>query len=140
MTWFFYAIITTFAYAGFYFFSRYGASYIDSRLAPLVLNSTAVIILLSYVSYFFVTKQKLDFSVKGIIIVSLAGLCAAIGNLANFKSYELGGQGSIVIPLTAIGSLLIATLLSVLVLKEQFSISKLFGILSGVIGMYLLVK
>lgn len=119
---------------------KLGANFIDNRLAPLILNSTVALIVGGYMSYVFFSNDKISITSKGIVIVALAGLCAAIGNLSNFKAFQLGGNASVVIPFVAIGSALIPALLGVLILKEQVSGAKVLGVVLGLVSIYLMVK
>lgn len=84
-------------------------------------------------------EQIKTLSFKSFAILGLSGILAGFLGMYFYFSILKLGYASQIVPLTATYPL-IASLLAVFLLKEPFSLSKLFGTFFIVMGIYLLFK
>jgi len=137
MTWQIFAVLTMVFFALISFFIKLGAGSTDGRLAALVLNATAVMLLIVLT---LVMKVPISFTGKSAFFILAAGACAAIGNVFAFKTFSLGAPISVTAPMFAVGAVLIGYTLGLTVFKESFSYTSLFGVLLGLVSIWLVFK
>lgn len=80
---------------------------------------------------------KATFNVKGIIYGCIAGCFAIAGNVAVFYAFSLGGQASIVIPVTNLYPL-VTIVIAVLAFKERLNFVNVIGISMSILAILLL--
>ncbi len=80
---------------------------------------------------------KSSFNIKGILWGFLAGCFAIAGNIAVFYAFSLGGQASIVIPVTNLYPL-VTILIAVLAFKERLNLINVLGIFIAIPAIVLL--
>jgi len=137
MSWQIFAVLTMVFYALISFFIKLGAGSTDGRLAALVMNMTAVTLLIVMT---IAMKVPISFTGKSAFFILAAGACAAIGNVCAFKAFSLGASISITAPLFAVGAVMIGYALGLTVFKESFSYTSLFGVLLGIVAIWLVFK
>jgi len=74
---------------------------------------------------------------RGIFYAFITGILGGTGNIAFFKSLTVGGQASVVVPLTAM-SPLVTVLIALAVLREALSASQKVGLVLALAAIYLL--
>lgn len=142
MNWLIFTIITSVTYGFFNVFMKLAADFgINSKIGTLVLNLTAFLMILSYLLILKNTELK---SSKlwsyGLVFAVLAGLMAAIGNTSRFISYDLEAPLSISQLISSFGSMTVTYLVGFIFLKEPLSVTKMFGLVLGYIGIYLAIR
>ena len=137
MTWQIFAVLTMVFFALISFFIKLGAGSTDGRLAALVMNATAVALL---VVVAIVMKVPISFTGRSAFFILAAGACAALGNVCAFKAFSLGAPISITAPMFAVGAILIGYTLGLTVFKESFSYTSLLGVILGIAAIWLVFK
>lgn len=137
MTWQIFAVLTMVFFALISFFIKLGAGSADGRLAALVLNATAVALLLVMT---IAMDVQISFTGSGVFFILAAGACAAIGNVFAFKTFSLGAPISITAPMFAVGAVLIGYILGLTVFKESFSYTSSLGVLLGIVSIWLVFQ
>jgi transporter family protein len=74
---------------------------------------------------------------RGIFYAFITGILGGTGNIAFFKSLTMGGQASVVVPMTAM-SPLVTVLMALAVLREKLSRSQKVGLGVAFVAIYLL--
>jgi transporter family protein len=74
---------------------------------------------------------------RGIFYAFITGILGGTGNIAFFKSLTLGGQASVVVPMTAM-SPLVTVLMALALLREKLSTSQKVGLGIAFVAIYLL--
>jgi transporter family protein len=74
---------------------------------------------------------------RGIFYAFITGILGGTGNIAFFKSLTLGGQASVVVPMTAM-SPLVTVLMALALLREKLSMSQKIGLGIAFVAIYLL--
>ena len=86
-----------------------------------------------------VQKHPFELSPKMTVISSLGGILAAISVFAVLLAFRLGGQGSIIFPITGLG-VIVSVALSFLVYHEPVTATKLLGLGLGVSSIIVLSR
>lgn len=130
-------IIATLGYAGFQFFSAKAGGKIDGGLVPVIVNVCAVIVPLAFLltraankAHFLPTQRS------GLVYAILAGVSIAAFALAFHKIFQHGGNLSYISPLVFGGSIALASVLSIIFLKESLSLYHVIGtilVLTGIV-------
>ena len=137
MTWSYSLILLTIIFWG-------GTAIIDkvalreaTPLAGLLIRSIAVLTSLIIFSFFArdIFTEAFKLSPKTIILFCLSGICAGLLGMLTYYSALKNLPSSIVVPLCSTYPL-VAAILGMLVLKEGFSLPKLFGVILIVIGIW----
>ena len=96
-------------------------------------------VLLVAIAIHFIHKQPFSLSPRMAGIASLAGLSAGLAIFATMTAFRLGGEASIVSPITSLG-FVVAVLLAYLFLRESITTAKLVGFGLAVAAIFLLSR
>ena len=72
-------------------------------------------------------RHRVDLSPRLAGLAAVGGILGGIGTLAVITAFRIGGQGSIIFPISSLG-LIIAVVLSYIVFREAVTVSKLLGL------------
>lgn len=141
MTWIFFALLTIIFYAGFDFFLKLSSGRISEGWGGFVINFASAIVLLLYI-FILRNKENTIFSTKpyGLLFSIIAGLFIGLATITFIRMYASGVNLSIGSPIVRIGTVLVASLLGMILLKEPFSIRYLVGFMLALTGLYLLIS
>ena len=87
----------------------------------------------------FVQRHPFDLTAKITGVAILAGIIAAVGILGLYLGLSLGGQGSILLPISAL-SMLVAVPLTVIAYREPVTTTKLLGFGFGITSIIFLTR
>ena len=87
----------------------------------------------------FVQRHPFDLSSKMTGVAILAGIIGAVGILGLYFGLSLGGQGSILLPISAL-TMLVAVPLMFIVYREPVTATKLLGLGLGVSSIIVLTR
>lgn len=93
---------------------------------PSFMVVESLCVLLVAIAVHLVQKQPFALSPRMAGVASLAGLSAGFAILATMTAFRLGGEASIVSPITSLG-FVVAVLLAYLLLRESITAAKLVG-------------
>ena len=93
---------------------------------PSFMVVETICVLLVAIAVHLVQKQPFALSPRMAGVASLAGLSAGLAILATMTAFRLGGEASIVSPITSLG-FVVAVLLAYLLLRESITTAKLVG-------------
>ena len=74
---------------------------------------------------------------RGIFYAFITGILGGTGNIAFFKSLTVGGQASVVVPVTGM-SPLVTVLMALVVLRERLTLWQVVGVVLALVAIYLL--
>lgn len=139
MNWLLLALSSAVTFALADFLAKISSDKIHPYIGAFIVNLSSALILLIPITYFYLKGEDL-FIMKhqGLQFAILAGIVVGIASLLMFKTFSLGTNLSISVPIIRTGTVLIATLLGILLLKEGISLKAVFGIGFSVIGIYLI--
>jgi uncharacterized membrane protein len=133
-------ILATVSYTLFDLFAALAGNKIDSNISATIFNGIGTVFpIATYLIVRFHQQSKIITSSKfGILYSIFAGISIAIFSILLIKIYEKGGL-SYVVPLIYGGSIVLASIIGILFLKEQTSIMQIIGIIVVAVGISLIV-
>ena len=87
----------------------------------------------------FVQRHPFELSPRMSGLAAASGLCGAIGIYAMILAFRLGGQGSIIFPIAAVG-VIVAIGLSIIIYSEPITATKLVGLGLGISSIIVLSR
>ncbi len=138
MNWLFFALLTAFSFGLYNFFIKVASGSINQILGAVLLQLVAVIAGLAVLAYLKISNQNIEYTTKGIYYSCLAGLFVGIAEILTFYVFSKGVPASVGTPVIIGGSIVAATILGILFLKEQMSLIQILGILMITGGVALL--
>ncbi|HCU98802.1 MAG TPA: hypothetical protein DGM69_05585 [Chloroflexi bacterium] len=106
--------------------------------ASFMLVETGVVFCLAVIVH-LIQKQTFVLSSKMLGLASLSGLTAGIAIISTISAFRLGGEASVVSPITSLG-FVIVVLLAYILLKEPITLSKGLGSILAVVAIVLLSR
>ncbi len=106
---------------------------------PSFMIVETICVLLVAMAMHLIYQQPFSLSPRMAGIASLAGLSAGLAIFATMTAFRLGGEASIVSPITSLG-FLVAVLLAYLFLRESITTAKLVGFGLAVAAIFLLSR
>ena len=87
---------------------------------------------------FILFSRRVENNPRSIIYAVLGGLTISLFSLFSFKALSSGPDVSTVIPILRIGGIAFLVILGVVILKDQLTLQKIFGLVLSIVGIYLL--
>jgi|TARA_B100001964_G_C14167254_1_gene569717 uncharacterized membrane protein len=106
---------------------------------PSFMIVETICVLLVAMAMHLIYQQPFSLSPRMAGIASLAGLSAGLAIFATMTAFRLGGEASIVSPITSLG-FVVAVLLAYLFLRESITTAKLVGFGLAVAAIFLLSR
>lgn len=135
MSWWVYALLSLLFWGLWGFFSKVAANHLSGW--AIFLYEVPVYGLIAVLVWWLWQPEMAGHRV-GAWMAALAGLCGGLG-LICFLQALTGRQASVIVPLTSLYPVITA-LLSVLILREQPSMSQWLGILLALLAVWLLSR
>jgi transporter family protein len=132
--WLSYSLVTIVVFGVWGFVS----TVVTKDVAPLTVQVLATIGLLPVALVLVFSrnlKKGTNFS-RGILLATATGVLGGTGNIAMYKALQLGGEGSVVIPLTGMYPL-VTVILARFLLKEKLNRIQSAGIVLALVAIYL---
>ena len=112
---------------------------INRVFPPSFMIVESLCVLLVAIVIHLIQKQPFSLSPRMAGIASLAGLSAGLAIFATMTAFRLGGEASIVSPITGLG-FVVAVLLAYLLLRESITMAKLVGFGLAVAAIFVLAR
>ena len=106
---------------------------------PSFMIVETICVLLVAMAMHLIYQQPFSLSPRMAGIASLAGLSAGLAIFATMTAFRLGGEASIVSPITSLG-FVVAVLLAYLLLRESITMTKLVGVGLAVTAIFVLSR
>jgi bacterial/archaeal transporter family protein len=140
MNWLALALTTAVAFGAYNIFIKLGSSKIDQVLGAVVLQIVAAILGGAYALYLKIDGRELSTSTTGFVYAGLAGVAVGLAEILTFVVFSRGAPASLATPVIMGGSVVVAAVLGILVLREQVSLAHGGGILLVTAGIVLLSR
>ena len=108
----------------------YGPTYMVAQ--SIAFGSVAIIIL-------FVQKHPPELSLRMTGVAMFGGMAGAIGVFALLTAFKMGGEGSVLFPISGM-SVLVAVILSIIVYREPVTATRLLGLGLGISSILILSR
>jgi bacterial/archaeal transporter family protein len=138
--WFWYAVVAAVLYGAHQIFTRMAANHIGEGLGGFVVEATAALSILLYLTFLsLLSRWNQQSSTQGIFYSVLTGICVGAGTIAFFLLFQKGGPLSSV-PAILAGGAAIMAVAGILFFREALSWQRIVGIVFAIIGLFLLRK
>lgn len=138
MSWLPLAIATAFAFGLYNVFIKMGSNRIDQVLGAVVLQLVAVLLGAAYLLILRMGGREIESSPSGLGFAVLAGLSVGIAEILTFYVFSRGAPASLGSPIIMGGSVLVAGIVGVFLLRESLNLYQWAGIAAVVGGIALL--
>jgi len=136
--WFIAALVAALAYGLHNIFTKIAAGHVSDALGGFILEITASLCILSYIVFLVFNHESFNVNSRGVIFSIFAGICVGVGTVLYFYIFSHGGELSIAGPLVISGGVMLMAIAGIIFFKEKISFIKIAGIVSCIIGLYLL--
>ncbi len=140
MNWLIFAILSAISFGFYNFFTKMAADKLSPIIATVLITGTAFIVALVVMFVSKIAGQPIVISKNIILFPILAGLFAGIAELLYLSMFSGGAPITIGNPLVVGGTVLVAVVLGMLILKEPMTVIKGIGIVLILIGLVMLVR
>jgi transporter family protein len=134
------ALLTAFCLAGYNFFIKLAANHLPPAVGAVVLQLVAAALGATWLLKLKLQGQPLVVSGKGLALAALAGLSVGVAEILTFVVFGRGLPASIGTPVIVGGSVLLAALLGLVVLREALTLGQAGGLVLIVAGIALLAR
>jgi len=140
MNWILLALFTAIFYGVYNFFIKVSAGYINQIAGAVILQAVATAVGGGILLFLKITNTPVAISNKGILYAVLAGVFVGLAEITSFFVFSKGVAVSTGVPIIIGGSVVFASILGILFLKETLTPIHLIAVILVIIGVVLLVK
>ena len=140
MNWLPLALLTALCLAGYNFFIKLAASSLSPAVGAVVLQLVAAGLGGAWLLRLWWLGQPLAVSGRGLGLAALAGLSVGVAEILTFVVFRRGVPASVGTPVIVGGSVLLAALLGLAVLRESLTPGQVGGLALIVAGIGLLAR
>ena len=134
------ALLTALCLAGYNFFIKLAAEHLPPAVGAVVLQLVAAGLGAAWLVRLKLQGQPLATSGKGLGLAALAGLSVGLAEILTFVVFKRGVPASVGTPVIVGGSVLLAALLGLVVLREALTPAQAGGLVLVVAGIALLAR
>jgi transporter family protein len=134
------ALLTALCLAGYNFFIKLAANHLPPAVGAVVLQLVAAGLGAAWLLKLKLQGQPLVVSGKGLALAALAGVSVGVAEILTFVVFSRGLPASVGTPVIVGGSVLLAALLGLVVLREALTLSQAGGLVLIVAGIALLAR
>jgi len=140
MNWLTYGVLALFFYGLFDFSLKLAAGKINEGVSGFIINIVAALVVLIYVIYSKMNGENIFvYKTSGIWFSVLGGVAVGLVTIFYIKMFATGTNLSIGAPLVRVGTVLFASILGILLLKEGINVKYTAGFLLSLLGLFLIV-
>jgi transporter family protein len=134
------ALLTALCLASYNFFIKLAATHLPPAVGAVVLQLVAAGLGAAWLLRLKLQGQPLTISGRGLGLAALAGLSVGVAEILTFVVFKLGVPAAVGTPIIVGGSVLLAALLGVGILRETLTLSQAGGLGLLVAGIALLAR
>ena len=140
MNWLVYAILAAVSFGFYNFFTKVSADKFSPAVANLFIAGFSFTVAVVSIMYIKISGQSLIFSKSYIILPIVAGIFAGVAELFYLSMYTKNAPITIGNPLVVGGTIVIAVILGMIILKEPINATKIAGIVLVLTGLVFLMR
>lgn len=140
MSWITFAILAATSFGFYNFFTKLTADKLSPTIALLLITGASFVVALLATVGFKISGQTLYFSKNAILFPILAGVFTAIAEIFYLFMFTKNAPLSIGNPLVVGGTIIVAVILGLIILKEPLNVTKIAGIVITLMGLLLLTR
>jgi bacterial/archaeal transporter family protein len=140
MGWIQFAILATISFGFYNFFTKLSADKLSPPVAFAIMAATALIVALIGIAFYKIAGMELVFTKEKLIFPVLAGVSTGLAEIFYLSMFAKDAPLAIGNPFVVGGTIIVAIVLGLLILKEPIGLYKGIGILVTLIGIVILSK
>ncbi len=140
MHWLTFAILAATSFGFYNFFTKLASDKLSPTIALMIITGTSFVVALVATLVFKFTGQSLSFSKNDILFPILAGLFSGVAEILFLFMFSKNAPLSLGNPIVVGGTIVVAVILGLLILREPLNIVKVSGIVVTLIGLALLAR
>jgi len=140
MNWITFAVLAATSFGFYNFFTKLTAGKLSPTIALMFIAGTSFVVAMIATLVFKVTGQTLTFSKNAILFPVLAGVFTGLAEIFYLFMFTKNAPLSIGNPLVVGGTIIVAVILGLIILREPLNTVKIAGILLTLVGIALLTK
>jgi len=140
MIWLAYALLAVFSFGFYNFFVKVSATSFSPTVANIFIAGTSFLIAVISTIYLKMSGQSLTFTKNDLILPIAAGLFTGVAELFYLSMYSKNTPITIGSPLVVGGTIVIAAILGILILKEPMNAARIAGTVFVIAGLVLLAR
>jgi transporter family protein len=140
LNWLLLALLTALCLAGYNFFIKLASDHLPPAVGAVVLQLVAAGLGAAWLLKLKLQGQPLVVSGKGLALAALAGVSVGVAEILTFVVFSRGVPASVGTPVIVGGSVLLAALLGLVLLREGLSLGQAGGLVLIVAGIALLAR
>ncbi|MFW0862420.1 MAG: EamA family transporter [Candidatus Komeilibacteria bacterium] len=140
MAWVLFGILAAVSFGFYNFFTKISADKLNPIIALVFITGSSFLVALVIALLFKLSGQELVLSKNSISIPILAGVFTGIAEMFYLFMFTKGAPLSIGNPLVVGGTIIVAVLLGMIIIKEPLSWVKAIGILVTLLGVIILSR
>ncbi len=134
------ALLTALCLAGYNFFIKLAANHLPPAVGAVVLQLVAAALGAAWLLKLRLQGQPIIMTGTGLGLAALAGLSVGVAEILTFVMFSRGLPASVGTPVLVGGSVLLAALLGLVVLRETLTLGQASGLVLIVVGIVLLAR
>lgn len=134
------ALLTALCLALYNFFIKLASAHLAPAVGAVVLQLVAAALGAGWLFWLKVQGQPVALTKTGLGLAALAGLAVGLAEILTFVVFQRGVPSSVGTPVIVGGSVLLAALLGLALLRENLSLAHAGGLLCIVAGIVLLAR
>ena len=140
MHWLTFALLAATSFGFYNFFTKMSAGRLSPTIALMFIAGTSFLVAAISTLVFKFTGQPLNFSKNAILFPVLAGVFTGIAEIFYLFMFSKNASLSFGNPLVVGGTIIVAVVLGLFVLREPLSAMKISGIVITLIGLFILTR
>lgn len=140
MNWITFAILAAIGFGFYDYFVRLSSESLSPTIALMILAASAFCVAAFATFILMITGHALSFPRGSIHLPILAGLFTGVADILYLLMFAKNPSLSIGAPFVVGGTVLVATLLGIVILKEPLNVVKVAGIVLTLVGLIILTR
>lgn len=140
MNWLAYALATVVFYSLFDYFLKLSVGKLHDGTAGFIINLVSALVLVVFMIYSRSTGEAIwPPKPGGVMYAVVAGLAIGVATITFIKMYATGTNLSVGVPIIRIGTVVLASILGIVLLKEGISVKYVIGSVVSLVGFYIML-
>lgn len=140
MNWITFAILAMSSFGFYNYFVKLSADKLSPTIALMFIAGTSFLVATVATLAFKLTGQSLTFNRSAVSLPILAGLCTGVAEIFYLFMFTKSPSLSIGAPFVVGGTILVASILGIVILKEPLNVVKVAGIVLTLVGLIILTR
>lgn len=140
MNWFTFGFLAAASYGFYNFFTKLSADKLSAPVVAMIMSASTFVIATIVAVAFRMNGQPVLFNRESLLFPLVAGLFAGFAEIFYIVMFQKGAPISLGNPLVTGGTIIVAVVLGLVILREPISVIKAFGVFLVLVGLVMLAR